>query len=159
MNGRFHMQGGKNWISPKEMNANQFFWNSHWLEIWSNHFCPSMEPNGGSVTMNSGVSAGKGCARPAQPHRNCRKKSLMLKDHHKFFMGIVVYLIYIVSRCLPPVKTVSLFPQRSIFLLLFNFSCEALLITEVEISIHTLNGQVIHLVRSLGAIVKAVVTP
>jgi hypothetical protein len=53
MNGRFQMQGGKNWISPKEMNANRFFWNSHWLEIWSNHLCPSMGPNGGSVAMDS----------------------------------------------------------------------------------------------------------
>jgi hypothetical protein len=33
MNGRFQMQGGKNWIFPKAMNANQFFWDSHWLEI------------------------------------------------------------------------------------------------------------------------------
>jgi hypothetical protein len=47
------MQGGKNWILPKEIKANPFFWDSHWLEIWSNHFCPSMEPNGGSVTMDS----------------------------------------------------------------------------------------------------------
>ncbi len=51
---RFQMQGGKNWILPKEMNANRFFWDSHWLEIWSNHFCPSMGPNGGSVAMDSG---------------------------------------------------------------------------------------------------------
>ncbi len=43
------MQGGKNRILPKEMNANRFFWDAHWLEIWSNHFCPSMGPNGGSV--------------------------------------------------------------------------------------------------------------
>jgi hypothetical protein len=56
MNGKFQMQGGKNWILPKEMNTNRFFWDSHWLEIWSNHFCPSMEPpNGGSVAMDSGV--------------------------------------------------------------------------------------------------------
>ncbi len=48
------MQGGKNWILPKEMNANRFFWDSHWLEIRSNHFCPSMGPNGGSVAMDSG---------------------------------------------------------------------------------------------------------
>jgi hypothetical protein len=53
MNGRFQMQGGKNWILPKEINANRFFWDSHWLEIWSNHFCPSMGPNGGSVAMDS----------------------------------------------------------------------------------------------------------
>ncbi len=32
------MQGGKNWFLPKEMNANRFFCDSHWLEIWSNHF-------------------------------------------------------------------------------------------------------------------------
>ncbi len=54
MNGRFQMQGGKNWILPKEMNENQFFCDSHWLEIWSNHFCPSIGPNGGSVAMDSG---------------------------------------------------------------------------------------------------------
>jgi hypothetical protein len=53
MNGRFQMQGGKNWLLPKEMNANRFFWDSHWLEIWSNHFYPSMGPNGGSVAMDS----------------------------------------------------------------------------------------------------------
>jgi hypothetical protein len=54
MNGRFQMQGGKNWFFPKEMNANRFFCDSHWLEIWSNHFYPSMGPNGGSVAMDSG---------------------------------------------------------------------------------------------------------
>jgi hypothetical protein len=48
MNGRFQMQGGKNWILPKYINANRFFWDSHWLEIWSNHFCPSMGLNGGA---------------------------------------------------------------------------------------------------------------
>ncbi len=47
------MQGGKNWFLTKEMNANRFFWDSHWLEIWSNHFYPSMGPNGGSVAMDS----------------------------------------------------------------------------------------------------------
>ncbi len=36
------MQGDKNYILPKEMNANRFFWDSHWLEIWSNHLCPSV---------------------------------------------------------------------------------------------------------------------
>jgi hypothetical protein len=48
------MQGSKNWILPKEMNANWFFWDSHWLEIWPNHFCPSMGQNGGSVATDSG---------------------------------------------------------------------------------------------------------
>jgi hypothetical protein len=55
MNGKFQMQEGKNWILPKEMNANRFFWESHWLDIWSNHFCPYMGPNGGSVATDSGV--------------------------------------------------------------------------------------------------------
>ncbi len=54
MNGRFQIQGSKNLILPKEINANRFFWDSHWLEIWSNHLCPSMGPNGGSVAMDSG---------------------------------------------------------------------------------------------------------
>ncbi len=31
--GRSQMQGGKNWILPKEINPNRFFWESHWLEI------------------------------------------------------------------------------------------------------------------------------
>ncbi len=53
MNGRFQMQGGKNWFLLKVMNANRFFCDSHWLEIWSNHFYPSMGPNGGSVAMDS----------------------------------------------------------------------------------------------------------
>ncbi len=56
MNGRFQMQGGKNWFLPKEINANRFFCDSHWLEIWSNHFYPSMGPNGGSVAMDSALS-------------------------------------------------------------------------------------------------------
>ncbi len=52
MNGRFQIQGGKNWIFSKEMNANWFFWDSHWLEIWPNHLCPSIGPNGGSMVMD-----------------------------------------------------------------------------------------------------------
>jgi hypothetical protein len=39
------MQGGKNCILPKDINANQLFRDSHWLEIWRIHFCPSMGPN------------------------------------------------------------------------------------------------------------------
>ncbi len=50
MNGRFQMQGGKNWILPKDINANRFFWDSNWLEIRSNHhLCPFLGPNGGSM--------------------------------------------------------------------------------------------------------------
>jgi hypothetical protein len=55
---RFKMQGGKNLIFPKELHANWFFWDTHLLEIWSNHFCPSMGPTGGSVAMDSGCEAG-----------------------------------------------------------------------------------------------------
>ncbi len=66
MNGRFQMQGGKNWILPKEMNANRFFWDSHWLEIWSNHLFPSMGLNGGSVAMDSDTSS-------FPPRENIRK--------------------------------------------------------------------------------------
>jgi hypothetical protein len=46
MKGKFQMQGGKNWILPKEINANRFFWDPHWLEIGSNHVFPSMGPEG-----------------------------------------------------------------------------------------------------------------
>jgi len=43
------IQGGKNWILPKEINANRFFWHFNWLEIWN----PSMALKGGSVAMGS----------------------------------------------------------------------------------------------------------
>ncbi len=46
---RSQMQGGKSWILPKEVNANRFFWDSHWLEIWKNNLYPSMRQNGWSV--------------------------------------------------------------------------------------------------------------
>jgi hypothetical protein len=52
MDGRFQMQGGKNWILPKEMNANRFFCDSHWAS-WSNNLFPSMGPNGEIVAMDS----------------------------------------------------------------------------------------------------------
>ncbi len=51
-NRRSQMQGGINWILPKEINANRFFWDSHWLEIWQNLLYPSMWPKGGSVAMD-----------------------------------------------------------------------------------------------------------
>ncbi len=48
MNLRSQMQGGKNkilWL--KEINAKRrFFRYPHWLEIWTNHVCPSMGQNG-----------------------------------------------------------------------------------------------------------------
>ncbi len=51
--GDFKCREVKTGFFPKEMNANRFFWDSHWLEIWSNHFYPFMGPNGGSVAMDS----------------------------------------------------------------------------------------------------------
>ncbi len=36
---RSQMQGGKNWIFPKEINAHRFFGDAHWLEI---HLCFSV---------------------------------------------------------------------------------------------------------------------
>jgi hypothetical protein len=57
MNGRFQMQGGKNWIFPKEMNATSPSGTLIWLEIWSNLLFPSTGPNGGSVAMDYGVYA------------------------------------------------------------------------------------------------------
>ncbi len=68
MNGRFQMQGGKNWIFSKEINANRFFWDSHWLEIWKNLLCPSMGPKGGSVAMDSELK-GAGVHPPPSPAR------------------------------------------------------------------------------------------
>ncbi len=49
MNSWTQMQGGQNWILPKEINANRFFWDSYWLEIWKNQLCPSFGPDGGSA--------------------------------------------------------------------------------------------------------------
>jgi hypothetical protein len=83
MNGRFQMQGGKNWFLPKEMNANRFFWDSHWLEIWSNHFYPSMGPNGGSVAMDS-VQCYYICA-------SARVKQLICKKNVSFYIAWTCY--------------------------------------------------------------------
>jgi hypothetical protein len=55
--------GSKNWILPKEVNENRFFLDSHWLEIWKNHFCRSMEPNGGRVAMDSVSKCGDNPSR------------------------------------------------------------------------------------------------
>jgi hypothetical protein len=47
------MQGGENWILAKEINADRFFGDSHWLEIWKNQLGPSMGLNGQSVISAS----------------------------------------------------------------------------------------------------------
>ncbi len=70
------MQGGKNWILPKEMNANRFFWDSQWLEIWSNHLCPSMGPNGRSVAMDSGKQRAKNLVWFGEIERKLAKLSM-----------------------------------------------------------------------------------
>jgi hypothetical protein len=44
MNRRSQMQGGKNRILPKEINANRSYGDFHWLEIWKILLCPSMGP-------------------------------------------------------------------------------------------------------------------
>jgi hypothetical protein len=49
INGRSQMQGGKNWILPKEI---KFFRDSHWLEIW-NKTLMSHYGNAGSVARDS----------------------------------------------------------------------------------------------------------
>ncbi len=36
MNRRSQIEGGKNWILPKEINANLFFWDSYRLENLKN---------------------------------------------------------------------------------------------------------------------------
>jgi hypothetical protein len=47
------MQGGNNWILPKEMNANRFHQDSYWLAICKKQLIPSFGLNGGSVAMDS----------------------------------------------------------------------------------------------------------
>ncbi len=59
MNGRSQMQGGKNWILPKEKNANRFFWDYDWLVLWKNNLCPSLGSNEGSVAMDSEFPEGR----------------------------------------------------------------------------------------------------
>jgi hypothetical protein len=49
------IQDGQNWILQKEINADRFFWDSHWLEIRKCPLCLSMGPNGGSAASASGL--------------------------------------------------------------------------------------------------------
>jgi hypothetical protein len=44
------MQGGKNWILPKEINQMQTG-SSETLIGWKSHLCPSMGWNGGSAAI------------------------------------------------------------------------------------------------------------
>jgi hypothetical protein len=72
------MQGGKNWISPKEMNANRFFWDSHWLEICSNHLFPSMGPNGVPVAIDS-----RNSPPPHPPHLGSCTRALLVSQNRR----------------------------------------------------------------------------
>jgi hypothetical protein len=54
MNGRSQMQGGKNWILAKEINANRFFWDSRsWAENLEKPLTSLHGSNKGSVAMDS----------------------------------------------------------------------------------------------------------
>ncbi len=78
-NRRYQMQGGKNWILPKEINANRFFWDSHWLEIWQKHLCPSMGPKGGSVAKDFeeyGLQQDSTPPTPSQSHTSWVQETL-----------------------------------------------------------------------------------
>ncbi len=72
MNRQSQMQEGKNWFFPKEINANWFFGDSHWLEIWKNHFCP-LGPNGGSVALDSALAV-----RPFMGHYSCTNSLVLI---------------------------------------------------------------------------------
>ncbi len=53
MNRWSQMQGGQKWILPKEINADWFFWDSHWLKKLENQLCSSMGPNWESAASAS----------------------------------------------------------------------------------------------------------
>ncbi len=59
MKGRYQLQGGKNWILPKEINANErdkcepVLLRLSMAGNLENHLCPSMGTNGGRVAMDS----------------------------------------------------------------------------------------------------------
>jgi hypothetical protein len=54
MNGRFQMQGGKNWIFAEIDQRKPVLLGLSLAGIWSNHLCPSMETNGVSVATDPG---------------------------------------------------------------------------------------------------------
>jgi hypothetical protein len=86
------MQGDKNRILQKEMRANRFFWDSHWLEIWSNHFCPSMGPNGGSVAMDLDLSKDINHNDTPVPYLLWQKLLFMLQIGDNFFLNLNSYI-------------------------------------------------------------------
>ncbi len=49
---RSQMQGGKNWILPKERYAKRFFWDSHWLQICKHHYVPLWDRMKGAWLWN-----------------------------------------------------------------------------------------------------------
>ncbi len=64
MNGKSQMQGGKNWILLKDINKNRFFGDSHWLEIWKNHLCPSMGSRRYDMNKSFQMQGGKNWILP-----------------------------------------------------------------------------------------------
>ncbi len=84
MDGKSQMQGGKNWIFPKEMNAYRFFRDYHWLEIWKNHLCPSMGPNGWSVAMDFLL----GCPRKKQKKHFGSNRNKPKQDLFRLCFGL-----------------------------------------------------------------------
>ncbi len=61
MNGKSQMQGGKDWISLKDINKNRFFGDS---EIWKNHLCPSMGPRRYDTYKSFQMQGGKNWILP-----------------------------------------------------------------------------------------------
>jgi hypothetical protein len=96
MHEKSKMQGGKHWILPKERNANWFFGDSHWLEIWKNHLHSFKELNRGSVALDSVIKSNtvtrfkiiSGLQNSLQNHRRvpvCRNRQfeeVYWKDFH-----------------------------------------------------------------------------
>ncbi len=72
------------------MNENRFFWDSHWLEILSNHFYPSKGPNGGSVAMDS---EGYECESPVWLELGALTKSGEALGVRSFYTLFFYYLI------------------------------------------------------------------
>ncbi len=60
MNRRSQMQGGKNWFLPKEINANRFFWDSHWLETCKTTYFPLWDRIEGAWLRTQNLDSWKG---------------------------------------------------------------------------------------------------
>jgi hypothetical protein len=79
--GRSQMHGGKNWMFAKEINANRFFWDFHWLKIWKNIFFSSMGPNKGTVAMDSK------CNWKIKHYRTAKLQNFLQMSHRSSDVG------------------------------------------------------------------------